>query len=490
MSEYLHGAYGGVQAAGTKVSQKSKSAIVYVGTAPVHLTTNGEGNVNKPVVVNNMAEAQKLFGYNNDWAKYTLCEAMHVHFDRYGVGPLILINVLDPKKHKADEATTVSLSPIGGKITLVNADTIILSSIVVPQKTAGTDYSVTYNQAKNIIEIHELTSGALGNQAISITYDEIDASKVTDADVIGSTDGEGLNIGLYAIKNIYQATGYIPGYLVVPGFSENISVHSVMFDICKKVNGHWDVYHMTDMPIVDGNNALTLSGAAAWKTANGYNRENETVSFPPVKGTDGNIYHLSVLRAAALQKLLLANDGIPYNTASNTECALIENLFLGADAEGRMFDDELINEKLNKNGIASAAYIGGRWALWGAHSADYTDTDGDEINVSETNRMMMYYLSNDFQHRRMGYVDKSLTVNDIKSIVAEEQSRLDALVKIGALTFGEAVLDAGMDARSDIMTGDFLFSFRVSTTPLAKSLSVNVYWTNEGLVAYYDNFYA
>ncbi len=490
MSEYLHGAYGNIQAVGTKVSAKSRSAIVYIGTAPVHLTADGAANVNKPVLVNNMEEARKLFGYSDDWAKYTLCEAMHIHLEQYGVGPLVLINVLDPAAHKADEGGSANHTPTGGKITLVNAGDIILNSVKVDGKTVGTDYTVSYDQRKNTITIQEKQKGGLGTAALNVSYDMVDASKVDTGCLIGSTDDEGLNLGLYAIKNVYQATGYIPSYLVAPGFSEIPEVHSVMRDVCHKVNGHWDVYMMTDMPITDGETPLTLSSAVAWKVENAYSQENETVSFPPVKGTDGNIYHLSVLRAAAHQKLLLENDGIPYRSASNTDCTIIENLYLGADAANRVFDDEIINDKLNRNGIASAAYVGGRWALWGAHSADYSEQDGDSINVAETNRMMLYYISNDFQHRRMGNVDQPMTVNDIKSIVAEEQARLDALVKIGALTFGEVQLDASADARSDMMMGDFVFSFRVTTTPLAKSLTANVYWTSEGFMTYFSSFAA
>ena len=490
MNEYQHGAYGNVQAVGTKVSAKSRSAIVYVGTAPVHLTAGGAANVNKPVMINNMAEARKYFGYSDDWAKYTLCEAMHVHFEYKGVGPLVLINVLDTAVHKAAEKTDVNLTPENGRITIANAESIIIDSVVVPDKTKGKDYTIAYDQKKKTMVLTELTTGALGTTAVSITYDTVDATQVDAEDVIGSTDGEGLNTGLYAIKNVYQATGYIPSYLVVPGFSEIPEVHAAMYEVSQKINGHWDAYMMTDIPLVVDESTLTLSTANTWKQANGYNKVNETPSFPVVKGTDGNIYHFSTLRAANLQELLLENDGIPYRSPSNTECSIIENLYLGANVTGRVFDDEIINEKLNKHGIASAAYVGGRWALWGAHCGDYNYVDGDEINVAETNRMMLYYISNDFQHRRMRDVDKPMTTNDIKAIVAEEQARLDALVKIGALTYGEVQLDASEDAKSDMMMGDFQFAFRVTTTPLAKSLTANVYWTSDGYVTYFSNFAA
>ena len=491
MADYKHGAYGVIQAVGSRVADESQGAIVYVGTAPVHNVEGGANNVNKPIVVNNIAEARKYFGYSDEWDKYTLCEAMHVHLENKGVGPLVFINVLNPATHKASDAGTVSKTPENGRVTIPAAQDIILDSVVVKSdnttKIKGTDYAIAYNIEKKTITISELTAGALGTSALTITYNTIDASAVTTADVIGASDGLGLNTGIFAIKNVYQLTGYIPAYLAAPGFSSVPAVHAAMYQNSVKVNGHWDVYMFVDLPIVNGETPLTLDTAKTYKNGNGYTKENETVFFPLAQGTNGKIYHLSVLAAANFQELLLAQDGIPYKTASNTDCSLIENLYLGASNTGRVYDDSIINEKLNKNGIASAAYVGGRWAIWGCHSADYDQDNGDQINVAETNRMMLYYISNDFQHRRTPDVDKPMTANDLQTIIAEEQTRVDALLNIGALTRGVVTLNADAQARSDIMNGDYSFLFDITTTPLAKSLTAIVNWTDEGFVTYFES---
>lgn len=491
MADYKHGAYGVIQAVGSRVADESQGAIVYVGTAPVHNVEGGANNVNKPIVVNNIAEARKYFGYSDEWDKYTLCEAMHVHLENKGVGPLVFINVLNPATHRASDAGTVSKTPENGRITIPAAQDIILDSVVVKSgntaKIKGTDYAIAYNIEKKTITISELTAGALGTSALTITYNTVDASAVTAADVIGASDGLGLNTGIFAIKNVYQLTGYIPAYLAAPGFSSVPAVHAAMYQNSVKVNGHWDVYMFVDLPIMNGETPLTLDTAKNYKNGNGYTKENETVFFPLAQGTDGKIYHLSVLAAANFQELLLAQDGIPYKTASNTDCSLIENLYLGASNTGRIYDDSIINEKLNKNGIASAAYVGGRWAIWGCHSADYDQENGDQINVAETNRMMLYYISNDFQHRRTPDVDKPMTANDLQTIIAEEQTRVDALLNIGALTRGVVTLNADAQARSDIMNGDYSFLFDITTTPLAKSLTAIVNWTDEGFVTYFES---
>ena len=254
-----------------------------------------------------------------------------------------------------------------------------------------------------------------------------------------------------------------------------------------KINGHWDAYMFVDIPIIHNSTAITFDTAYTWNNTNGYTKENETVYYPLAAGIDGQKYHLSVLAAANFQELLVEQDGIPYRSASNTYASLIENLYLGEAYLDRVFDDSIINERLNKNGIASAAYVGGRWAIWGAHSADYDQSNATQINVAETNRIMLYYISNDFQHRRTLDVDSPLTANDIKRIVSEEQTRLDALKNVGALIYGEVAINASSQAKSDALSGDWSFMFLVTTTPLAKSLTAIVTWTDDGFVTYFEN---
>lgn len=491
MAEYLHGAYGKIGIAGDRVADASVSAIVYVGTAPVQNIEGGAANVNKPILINNIAEAKKVFGYSDDWASFTLCEAMHYHLEEQGVGPLVMINVFDPTKTAHKEATSgsASITPVNGVATIANAALIYMDSVAVTGKTKGTDYSIAYNADKKTIILTELSAGALGTDALAITYDIAKPSGVTAADVIGTTDDMGLNTGLYAIKNVYQLTGHIPAFLAAPGFSSVKAVHDAMYAISQKINGHWDAYMFVDLPLTDNGTALTLATAVTWKNANGYNKENETVYFPMVLGADGKKYHISVLAAGNFQAQLIENDGIPFHTASNTDCPIIENLYMGEANTARVYDDDIINKYLNKNGIASAAFVSGRWAVFGFASASYAGDTSDHVSLAETNRMMLFYVSNDFQYRRGLDTDEPLTPNDLKTIASEEQTRLDALVKIGALTYGEVEMNADMLTLSDVITGDYSFAFKVTATPLAKSLTAFVQHTDDGFVTYYESLF-
>lgn len=492
MAEYpgfLHGAYGEINAVDSQNAQRNrriKQAFVYIGTAPVHQIEGGAANVNKPILVNNIAEARAKLGYSDAWENYTLCEAMHAHFEKNTVGPLVFINVFNPATHKAASDTTVSLTPENGSVKIVNAENVILDTLTVAagetEKTKGTDYTAKYDFVSKCVIISEVTSGSLGTSALTISYRAADPSAVTDSDVIGTTDNHGTNTGIYAVRNVFPMTGLIPAFILAPGFSSVPAIHAVMAECSLAIGKHWNAWMFVDMPLVSsGSTAITLQTAPTWKTQNGYTKDNESVFFPMATGTDGKKYHLSVLYAANFQELYIQNEGVPYMTASNTEIQ-IQDLYFGDAVTNRVCDDEIINRCLNANGINSAAFCGGHWVIWGMQAASYNHETGDAINVFDTVRMMLYYLTNDFQYRRNANIDKPVTLNTLKTIVSEEQARLDALIGAGALLYGKATVEALRIDGSDIYSGDFRIRFEVTTSPLMKSITGTAVWTDAGFV--------
>ena len=98
MANYYHGV--STRQVDTSVSTpvEADSGIAFVvGAAPVH--TVG-GPVNDPVMCYTYQEAVSAFGFSDDWEKYPLCEMIYSQFQLYGVAPVVLVNVLDPEKHK------------------------------------------------------------------------------------------------------------------------------------------------------------------------------------------------------------------------------------------------------------------------------------------------------------------------------------------------------------------------------------------------------
>ena len=77
-------------------------------------------------------EAIAAVGYSDDFASFTLCEAISASFAVVNVAPLVLINVLDPAKHSAEmEEKTVQ---INSGMAVVEETGVLLSTLVV--KTA------------------------------------------------------------------------------------------------------------------------------------------------------------------------------------------------------------------------------------------------------------------------------------------------------------------------------------------------------------------
>lgn len=53
---------------------------VIVGTAPVNLLADPAAAVNTPLLANTFKEAAAAAGYSDDFAKYTLCDAISASF--------------------------------------------------------------------------------------------------------------------------------------------------------------------------------------------------------------------------------------------------------------------------------------------------------------------------------------------------------------------------------------------------------------------------
>ena len=51
-----------------------------IGTAPLSKATGTAATAGTPVLCTSYTEAEEQLGYDNDWAKFTVCEVMYYHF--------------------------------------------------------------------------------------------------------------------------------------------------------------------------------------------------------------------------------------------------------------------------------------------------------------------------------------------------------------------------------------------------------------------------
>ena len=237
----------------TSVSTPNVAAtgIVFaVGTAPVQMVDGGK--VNEVIMANSYEEAVTALGYSDDWQKYGLCELVYSMFQLYQQSPVFLVNVLDPSKHK--KSTSGSFQPEDNQIRLpLDA---IAGSVQIASKTAGEDFEVFYDDTACIIEFTSDTSGE-----ISVTYDEIDLTKVAKADVIGGYEvSTKKNKGLELIDDVFPKYTTVPDLIVCPNWSQDSEVAAVMSAKAENINGLFEAHAILDID-------TTASGATYYSEA-------------------------------------------------------------------------------------------------------------------------------------------------------------------------------------------------------------------------------
>ena len=485
---YKHGAYGEITS--SKVTDAKQSTVVaaYIGTAPINLIRGyaGKDLVNMPIKVANMSDAQSKLGYSIDWNNFTLCEAFAEHFDNTvgNVGPIYVVNVLDPTTHKAETKTTKELSFSNDRAEFDSTD-IILDTFAIANKVEGVDYSLEYNFAKGTVVVKLLKAV---DASIQCSYDTVDASKVESSDIIGQTTEDGQYTGLHAMKLLYQYHNAVLNLLAAPGWSHIPEIYKAMVNTVQKLNGHWDGFVNADIPMVDaeGKAIDTLAKAISWKESNGYTSEFSKVYWPQVKDGYGSVFHLSTVGQATMLRVDLSHDGVPFESPSNKEIMATAQYF-GAESKSRGFDQETAN-LLNEDGITTACFWGGRWVLWGPHTAAYTyNGNMDARAIFDVNIRMLEHITNSFQLDHGTKIDQPMTPQERDTILNEEMEKLDTLSSIGALIGTPSVSFLETENTvSDMMNGNFSWDISVTNTPPNKSNTVRVGYTDEGFAAFFE----
>ena len=486
---YLHGAYGEIVSSAAADAQQSNVVAAYIGTAPINLIRGyaEKDLVNMPIKVANMSDTQNKLGYAKDWAKFSLCEAFAAHFDNTvgNVGPIYVVNVLDPDAHKAADKTTKELSFVNQRAEFESSD-IILDTFAIADKTEGVDYSLEYNFAKGTVVVKLLDAAAVAS--LQCSYNTVDAEKVEAADIIGQTTEDGQYTGLHALKLIHQYHNAVLNLLAAPGWSHIPEVYRAMVSTVQKLNGHWDGFVNADIPLTNAEGAAidTIAKAIAWKEANGYTSEFSKVYWPKVKDGSGRVFCLSTAGQATMQRVDLGHDGVPFESPSNKEIMATAQYF-GEASKSRGFDQQTGNG-LNEKGITTACFWGGKWVLWGPHTAAFSyNGSTDARAIFDVNIRMLMHVTNSFQQDHGTEIDQPMTPQLRDTILNAEKEKLDTLTGMGALMGTPSVVFLETaNPVSDMMNGDFVWDFNVTNTPPFKSGKARVGYSDEGFAAFFE----
>ena len=318
MAVYKHGVYVTEQPTGVVAPVQSTAGLqVVIGTAPINRASDPYHCTNTPMLANTLKGATAAVGYSNDYDKYTICQSMGACFKVMGVAPVILINVLDPNKHKKDMAeTTVQVN--SGVATVEQKD-ILLDKLVVKSAsttlTAGTDYTAAFDD-DGYVTIAIIPGGkAASATSLTVSGVQIDPDAVTAADIVGGVNAKGVETGMEVIRQIYPALNMTPGILLAPGWSENATVAAGLQAKTGNINGVFRAVCIVDID-------SSATGATTYTEVK-QQKEKQAVTSPncyPVwmYAKVGDVVYAGSAMAAALTVATdAANGDIPYVSPSN-----------------------------------------------------------------------------------------------------------------------------------------------------------------------------
>ncbi len=434
----------------------SSGVPVVIGTAPVHLAT--EPKVNEAVYVESYEDAVKYLGYSSDFEKYTLCQSIFTHFIKFGVAPVVFINVVDPEQHRTElKATDYDVT--NKQVTIEQKDVILDSLVVTNAETKtklkdGTDYIATYKD--DLTTLITLTADA---KKINVSGYILDATQVTASDVIGGyNEDTGEETGTQLIRTVFPKFQVFPGTILAPKFSKDKTVAAVLQSKSKEINGIFTAMALVD---IDTATASKYTDVEVEKSNIGVTSENAILLWPQVKYGD-SIVSYSAVMAALIQYVDVKNKGIPAKSPSNE--------LLGADAiclsDGTEVNlDEKQANTLNAVGVVTATNYGG-WRSWGNNTACYplnTDPKDRWINC----RRYFNWRENNFIISVHDKVDGIPNSKQIEDIVEAENMKGNSYVNEGYCAGDKIEFNLSENPISNITDGKFVFHFMLAPyTPM------------------------
>lgn len=418
---YMHGI--SIQENPTSVPTPARNEAgvpVIFGTAPVNLTKEPENAVNRLFLCHTFAEAKEAVGYSGDYENYTLCQAMDAFFKAFGIGPVVLCNILDPAVHKADYTETVTI--IDGRA-ITKESGILLKNLVVKQEEtvleAGKDYTADFNEEGRAV-ITILTEGI---SSLTLSGSRLDPSKVTPKDIMGSYDpATGIETGVELVRRVYPLFSLAPSLLLAPGWSQDPQVGIALAEKCMEVNGMFKCECVLD---IDTTKAKKNTDVEAVKTESGYLNAHTICLWPMVE------YNQKLMASSAMYAAMACysdynNDNVPNLSLSNQAIPVTAAVL--KDGTEVLLDINQANE-LNGAGIVTVLNLGG-FKFWGNNTAAFPDmTDPKDRWISC--RRFFSWWGNSFIKTYLEKVDQPANYRLIESIVDSENVRGNSLVSMG-----------------------------------------------------------
>lgn len=455
MADFYHGIKIGKMAASVSTPVTADSGIHFVvGTAPVQVTG---GVVNEAILCKNYADAVKMFGYSDDWESYTLCEEMKAAFVLYGVGPIVLVNVLDPAKHR--KKVQASEFEVSTERTVLLPYETITDTVKIGEYVENEDYGLVYTDSALVVEVIEGGKITEDIKTLSIEYSAVAPELVTKEDIIGGYDVESNRYkGLELIDLVFPKYGVVPEIILCPKFSTDPDVAAVMSAKTENINGVFEGICVID---ADTKDTVRYTDVPAWKKENNITKAGQILVYPKVK-FEGKVYHYSTHEACRMTAADMdedMGDGTPCESPSN-KFLQIDSMVLEDGTE--VFFDLTQANYLNQNGIVTALNFSGSYVSWGNQTACYpSNMDVTDYFISVSR--VFKWVGNSVVLSTWSKVDRRLNRRLIESITQTLNQWLNGLTSEEKILGGRVEFPEDENNEDDLTAGKA--KFHIYLTP-------------------------
>ena len=466
MEHYGHGIETTRDASVSNEVVQATRVQVAIGTAPVNLLDNPSRAVNKPIYVKNRGEVSAELGVSTDYDHYTLMQTMLASMVKMGVGPIVMINVLDPTNPAHITAVAGKEFAVESGSVTIKEEGILLDKLVVSAGsetgTADDDYVAAFNSDGYVTIAVKPEGKFKGKDKITIAYTKINADGVKPEDIIGGMNEAGKRTGIALVDEVYARFGVVPDIITAPKYSQDPAVAAALEAKAELIA---DLINAMAVIDIESSTTQRLEQVKAAKDKLGCCSRWTTLCWPKVL-MNGQAIYASAAVAAVMQYIAMNNGNIP--KSPDNKSVPIDGVVL-EDGTEVYFTQSQVNDYLNAIGVLSFLYLEG-WKCWGSNTAAYPD------NTEPNNRfikcvMISSYLETRFKVEYLPEVGEDGSYADIESIVSNYNADLNALVP-DYLAGAEVIFDKSENPISQIIAGKYIFRTKYAD-PTPKELIVN-----------------
>lgn len=449
-ANYLHGVETIELKKGPVPVSVVKSAVIgLVGIAP-------KGAKNTLTLVQSAQDAAQ---FGSELPGFTIPQALASIF-KQGAGTVIVVNVFDSTNDVAD-VTAESKTITNGKAKLTYApinDPTITNSAGTTTWVKGTDYDLDEFGNLTVLNFTSIPEAS----SIKATYKRLDATLISNADIIGTTNSSDVSTGLQLFDKAFNMYGFNARILIAPSYSTIGAISAEMIVKANKYRAH---------ALIDAPAGTTVANAIAGRgpagAINFYTSDKRAIlCYPMVKAYDtateaNQDRYMSQFLAGVIASTDL-NEGY-WVSPSNKEIkgiVGIERTITWA------INDATTNANLlNEKGIVTiAAGYGTGYRTWGNRTAAFPTSTAPSnfISVQRTADI----LHESLELAMLQFIDQPINNALIDSIKESVNAFIRTLIGRGALVDGSCTWDVAKNSPTEVAAGHLTFDLNfIPPTP-------------------------